>query len=199
MNPETYTSIVTHEMRQTIITKLFKETYNGNSITKQKLADSLGIKYQQLVYQLMSHLKEFWTVVGEEKVRGTRMEFIAPKDPYGIYICVGKNRKLFMVDPIAGLYGPLSDVGIRCDSCSEEEYKHCIISLVEKGIITEELSEKDLEILALNGRMERRPLDMGLIKAVKELATGGGCTLTIPCEKCMYMQKKRLIQLHDSV
>ena len=59
MDPETYTSIATHEMRQSILTKLFKEAYNGHSMTKQELADALGIKYQQLVYQLMNHLREF--------------------------------------------------------------------------------------------------------------------------------------------
>ena len=52
MDPDTYTSIATHEMRQAILTKLFKEAYNGHSMTKQELADALGIKYQQLVYQL---------------------------------------------------------------------------------------------------------------------------------------------------
>jgi hypothetical protein len=106
MDPVTYTAISTHELRQTILTKLYKEAYNGNSITKQELADSLGIKYQQLVYQLMNHIRDFWTVVKEEKVRGTRMEYIAPANPNAIHICIGKDRRIFIVDPIAELYGP---------------------------------------------------------------------------------------------
>ena len=193
MDPETYTSIATHEMRQAILTRLFKEAYNGHSMTKQELADALGIKYQQLVYQLMNHLREFWTVTKEEKVRGTRMEYIAPANPHGIYICVGKNRKLYIVDPIAELYGPLSEVGIRCDSCSVEEYQHCVNSLIEKKIVPKDLSKSDQETLDLNGRKEARPLDRGLLEALKGLAAGDNCTLTIPCERCSYMQKKNLI------
>ncbi len=195
MDPDTYTSIATHEMRQSILTKLFKEAYNGNSMTKQQLADALGIKYQQLVYQLMNHLREFWTVTGEEKVRGTRMEYIAPANPHGIYVCVGKNRKLYIVDPIAELYGPLSEVGIRCDSCSKEEYEHCVSSLIEKGIVPKELSDTDKETLTLNKRKEARPLDRGLVESLKGLSAGNNCTLTIPCERCCYMQKRNLITI----
>ena len=164
-------------------------------MTKQELADSLGIKYQQLVYQLMNHLKEFWVVTGEEKVRGTRMEYIAPANPHGIYICIGKNRKMYIVDPIAELYGPLSEVGIRCDSCSVEEYQHCVNSLIDKGIVPKDLNDADLETLSLNKRKEARPLDRGLVEALKGLAAGDNCTLTIPCERCSYMQKKNLITI----
>ena len=195
MDPDTYTSIATHEMRQAILTKLFKEAYNGHSMTKQELADALGIKYQQLVYQLMNHLREFWTVTKEEKVRGTRMEYIAPANPHGIYICIGKNRKMYMVDPIAELYGPLSDVGVRCDSCSVEEYQHCVSSLIEKNIVPVELNDTEKETLTLNGRKEARPLDRGLVEALKGLSAGNNCTLTIPCERCSYMQKKNLITI----
>ena len=195
MDPDTYTSIATHEMRQSILNKLFKEAYNGHSMTKQQLADSLGIKYQQLVYQLMNHLREFWTVTKEEKVRGTRMEYIAPANPHGIYVCVGKNRNLYIVDPIAELYGPLSDVGIRCDSCSVEEYQHCVNSLIEKKVIPKDLSNTDIETLNLNGRKEARPLDRGLLESLRGLAAGSNCTLTIPCERCSYMQKRNLITI----
>lgn len=193
MDPDTYTSIATHETRQAILTKLFEEAYNGREMTKQDLADSLGLKYQQLVYQLMNHLREFWKVTREKKVRGTRMEYIAPADLHGIYICVGKDRKLYIVDPIAKLYGPLNEVGVRCDSCSDEEYRHCVNSLIEKGIVPEKLGPSDKETLKLNGRTEARPLDRGLIEALKGLAEGNKCTLTIPCERCSYMRKKNLI------
>lgn len=195
MDPDTYTAISTHEMRQAILTKLFKDTYNGKVLTKQELADSLGIKYQQLVYQLMNHLRDFWKVVGEEKIRGTRIEYIAPDNPHGIYICVGKDRKLYIVDPIAELYGPLSEVGVRCDSCSDEEAAHCIRSLTEKGIVSGELRDTEREALSINRRDGSRPLDLGLIEALKGLAIGDRCTLTIPCERCCYMQKKQLITI----
>ena len=40
MDPDTYTAIATHEMRQKILAKLFKEAYNGHSMTKQELGFS---------------------------------------------------------------------------------------------------------------------------------------------------------------
>ena len=123
------------------------------------------------------------------------MEYIAPANPHGIYICIGKNRKMYMVDPIAELYGPLSEVGVRCDSCSKEEYEHCVNSLIEKNIVPAELNDTDKETLSLNGRKEARPLDRGLVEALKGLSAGNNCTLTIPCERCSYMQKKNLITI----
>ena len=195
MDPDTYTAIATHEMRQQILHKLFMESYSGHSMTKQELADALNIKYQQLVYQLMNHLRDFWKVVGEEKVRGTRMEYIAPENPHAIYICLGKDRKLYIVDPIAELYGPLSEVGLRCDKCSSEEAEHCVKSLVEKKIVPAELSQSERETLSLNKRSGFRPLDRGLIEALKGLAAGERCTLTIPCERCSYMKRKNLITI----
>lgn len=193
MDPGTYTAIADHGMRQSILTKLFKEAYNGVALTKQELADSLDIKYQQLVYQLTNHLNDFWTVVREEKVRGTRMEYIAPADPNGIYICTGKDRRIYIADPIAGLYGPLDKVGLRCDSCSIEEAEHCLNSLTEKEIVPKNLTASERETLSLNKRSGLRPLDHGIIEALKGVAAGDKCILTIPCERCSFMRKKNLI------
>ena len=110
----------------------------------------------------MNHLRDFWTVVREEKVRGTRMEFIAPENPHAIYICLGRDRKIYIVDPIAELYGPLSEVGVRCDKCSSEEAEHCVKSLIEKRIVPAELSQSERETLSLNKRSGFRPLDRAL-------------------------------------
>jgi len=195
LDPDTYTSLSAHEMRQDILNKLFEETYNGRTMTKQELADSLNIKYQQLVYQLMNHLREFWTVVREEKVRGTRMEYIAAENPHAVYICLGKDRKLYIVDPIARLYGPLSEVGLRCDHCSSEEAEQCVRSLIDKHIVPAELSQSERETLSINKRSGFRPLDRGLIEALKGLAAGNKCTLIVPCERCHYMRKRNLITI----
>ena len=195
MDPETYTAIATHELRQAILTRLFRSTYNGEPVTKQQLADSLDIKYQQLVYQLSSHLQDFWTVVREEKVRGTRMEYIAPTNPNAVYISVGKDRRIFLVDPMAGLYGPLDVVGARCDSCSVDEAEHCVRSLIDKGIIPAELTTSERETLSKNKRSGLRPLDRGFIESLKGLAAGNSCVLTIPCERCTYLQKRNLITI----
>ena len=195
MDPDTYTSISTHEMRQTILNKLYMESYNGNCMTKQELADSLGIKYQQLVYQLTNHLRDFWTVVREEKVRGTRMEYIAPANPHAVHLCVGKDRRIYIIDPIAELYGPIDEVGTRCDKCSVDEAEYCVQSLIEKGIIPKELTPSERETLSMNKRSGLRPLDRGFIQALKSITDGSNCTLTIPCERCTFMQRKNLITI----
>lgn len=195
MDPDTYTAISTHEMRQNILHKLYKEAYDGHPVTKQELADSLGIKYQQLVYQLTNHLDDFWTVVREEKVRGTRMEYIAPSNVNAIHICIGKDRRIYIVDPIAELYGPLDQVGARCDRCSVDEAEYCVQSLIEKGIIPKKLTTSERETLSMNKRGGLRPLDRGFIEALKGIAAGSNCVLTIPCERCTFMQRMNLIKI----
>lgn len=195
MDPATYMSLAEHTMRQQILTTLFKAAYNGEELTKQQLADMLDVKYQQLVYQLNNHLNDFWTVVREEKVRGTRMEYIAPSERNGIYIAVGKDRKIYIVDPIAEIYGPLDNVGCRCDMCSADEARHCIGSLIEKGIVPKDLSNAERETLKLNDRDGTRPLDRGIIEALKGIAVGDKCVLTIPCERCTFLKRKNLIEI----
>lgn len=193
MDPETYTAVATHELRQKILTKLFRAAFEGKKITKQDIADSLDQKYQQVVYQLTNHLQDFWEVVEEKKIRGARIEYIAPINVHAVYICLGKDRKIFLVDPIAELYGPLSEVGFRCDKCSVEESDHCVNSLVSKGIVTGELTQSQRETLSMNMRSGMRPLDLGLIESLKGLASGECCELTIPCERCSYMKRINLI------
>lgn len=195
MDPATYMSLSTHGLRQSILTALFEAAYNGRELTKQELADMLGVKYQQLVYQLNNHLNEFWTVVKEEKIRGTRQEYIAPANRNGIYIAIGKDRSIYIVDPIAELYGPLKDVGCRCDLCSEEESEYCVGSLIEKAIVPKDMSEAEKDTLRLNQRSEMRPLDRGIIEALKGIAVGDMCVLTIPCERCTFLKRKNLISV----
>ena len=195
MDPTTYTAISSHEMRQKILTKLYHEGQKGKSMTKQELADSLNIKYQQLVYQLTNHISDFWKVVGEEKIRGTRMEYIAPANTNSVYICIGKDRRIYIVDPLAELYGPLDEVGCRCDVCSMEESNHCIQSLIEKNIIPSELTKTEMEILNLNKRKNVKPLDRGFVEAMKGIAMGDNCVLTIPCERCTFLLKRNLITI----
>ena len=199
MDPSTYMSISTHEMRQQILTTLFKSALNGKDMTKQELADLLNVKYQQLVYQLNNHLDDFWIVVREEKVRGTRMEYIAPANRNAIYIAMGKDRKIYIVDPIAELFGPLGEVGCRCDVCSKEENEHCVDSLKKKKIVPEKLSTAEQETLKLNNRGDMRPLDRGILEALKGLAAGNNCVLTIPCERCTFLKRKNLLILDGAV
>ena len=195
MDPSTYISLASHDMRQQILTALFKAAFNGRDMTKQELADLLNVKYQQLVYQLNNHLNDFWIVVREEKVRGTRMEYIAPANRNAIYIAIGKDRNIYIVDPIAELYGPLGEVGNRCDMCSREEFEYCVDSLKKKRIVPDKLSAAEQDTLKLNKREEMRPLDRGILEALKGLAVGNNCVLTIPCERCTFLKRKNLLLL----
>ena len=189
LDPETYLSIRDHEMRQRILTALFKMTRTRGPVSKQDLADRLGMKYQQLSYQMSGHLSSLWKVAGEEKVRGARMEFIVPSNPDAVYIAIGKDRNIHIIDPLAELFGPLSDIGLRCDSCSVKDSEECMASLVEKGIVPKGISDAEKETLRKNNRRSPRPLDMGIIESLKGLANGNDCVLTIPCDRCTFMKR----------
>jgi hypothetical protein len=158
-------------------------------VSKQDLADRLGIKYQQLSYQMSGHLSSFWKVAKEEKVRGARMEFLLPSNPDAVYISIGKDREINVIDPLAELFGPLSEVGLRCDSCSEDDREECLNSLVNKKIIPGKMSPAEEETLMKNNRRTPGPLDFGIIQSLKGLAAGEQCVLTIPCDRCTFMRR----------
>lgn len=195
LDPQTYAAIESHELRQDILVRLFQEAYD-NALTKQALSEMLGIKYQQLVYQLNDHLPEFWDVKSDEKVRGARREFIGPRNRHAVYIALGKDGRIFVVDPLAGLFGPLSTVGLRCDSCLPEEAAHCLHSLREKAVIPTEMDAAEEKTLTRNGREAPfRPLDLGVIETLRGLAKGENCALVIPCERCTFLQRKNIINV----
>ena len=98
IDPEAYSGIVNHKMRKDILRALYRMALNG-PVSKQELADELEIDYQQLVYQLNNHLREFWTVMEELKKRGTRMELIAPSKPYSILHIPGEGAKDLCLRP----------------------------------------------------------------------------------------------------
>ncbi len=191
LDPVTYTSISDHGMRQDILVELFRSAYHS-PVTKQSIADSLGIKYPQLVYQLNNHLREFWEVKGEEKVRGTRMEYIGPRNRNAVYLAIGAGGKAFVVDPLAKLFGPVEEAGLRCDSCSQDEAASCMLSLGEG--MREEADEGEGQTLERNARSPPwRPLDMALIAAMRQMAAGGVCSLSIPCESCHFLRRRRIL------
>ncbi|MGE4274496.1 MAG: hypothetical protein AB7E27_00350 [Candidatus Methanomethylophilaceae archaeon] len=193
LDPQTYASLQSHKLRQDILVRLFQDGYE-NALSKQALANMLGIKYQQLIYQLNDHLSEFWDVKGDEKVRGARREFIGPRNRHAVYIALGKDGRIFVIDPLAGLFGPLSEVGLRCDTCHPEEAEHCLKTLREKDIIPRVLETAEESTLYKNGReVPFRPLDQGIIETLRGLAKGENCALVIPCERCTFLQRKNII------
>ncbi|WP_400208630.1 hypothetical protein [Candidatus Methanomassiliicoccus intestinalis] len=193
INPETYASIVNHELRKEILRTLYAMALDKPP-TKQELADKLGMGYHQVSYQLGQQLAEFWKVVDEKKVRGTRMEYIAPSSPSAVYITLGKDGELFVVDPLANIFGQLSKVGTRCDGCSEKEYTKCLAHVAEGCFCGNELSEEEVSFLNKNGRKKPfRPMDLALVCALKGITSGRKCVISIPCESCPFMRRAIVI------
>lgn len=88
-------------MRRSILRSLYVMALD-RPVSKQELADKVKIGYHQL--------SEFWKVEEERKVRGTRLELIAPTFPSTIFITLGWDGKIIVVDPLANLFGPLARV-----------------------------------------------------------------------------------------
>ena len=189
IDPETYSSIVNHELRKEILRTLYAMALDKPP-TKQELADKLGMGYHQVSYQLGQQLSEFWSVVDEKKVRGTRMEYIAPSSPSSVYITLGKDGELFVVDPLANIFGQLSKVGTRCDGCSEKEYLKCLKHVEEGCFCGNELTKEEVAFLNKNGRKKPfRPMDLALVCALKGITSGRKCVISIPCDSCPFMRR----------
>jgi hypothetical protein len=188
IDPETYTSIVNHDLRKSILTKLYRST-RDSPINKQELAGSLGIEYHQLVYQMNHHLREFWFIKEEHKVRGTRMELIEAAHPYAVFITIGKDQGIFLVDPLADLYGPVAKVGTRCDQCSREEAEQCMI-FAQSRFESEALRQSEKDVLTANNRRSPyRPMDLALLAAIKGIPAGQRCVIDIPCQTCAFLRR----------
>ncbi len=197
LDPATYTAISDHAMRQEILVELFRSAYH-EPVTKQAMADSLGIKYPQLVYQLNNHLRDFWDVKEEEKVRGTRMEYIGPANRNAVYLAVGAGGRIFVVDPLAGLFGAVADVGLRCDSCQDDEADNCVRSL-ESGGLEIGMDDREAQTLERNSRHAPfRPLDLASILAMRHMAAGEVCEIAIPCETCHFLRRRNIITLNPT-
>lgn len=189
IDPETYTGIVNHDLRKSILRNLYAMALD-RAVTKQELADRVKIGYHPLSYQLTHQLQDFWQVVDEKKVRGTRLEYIAPAAPSSIYITLGKDGRVFVVDPLANLFGPLAKVGTRCDGCSKEDMERCLGHVRSGCCFTSEPTAEEKSILEANGRKQPlRPVDLAILCSLKGVATGKTCSVSIPCESCPFMRR----------
>jgi hypothetical protein len=189
IDPEMYSSIVNHDMRKRILRALYGYT-RDSPISKQELADRLGVGYHQLVYQLNNHLKDFWTVREERKVRGTRMELIEASKPSTVYITLGKDNGVFMVDPPANLFGPLLKIGTRCDSCPANDVANCLSYISSNCSCSMVPNEAERGMLLSNGRkMPFRPMDLAVLCAIKGIPEGDKCVLDLPSEGCAVIRQ----------
>ena len=189
IDPESYASIVNHDVRKGILKTLYRMAVN-RPVSKQEIAEKMDLGYHQLAYQLNNQLKEFWTVKEERKVRGTRMELIAPAKPHTVFMTLGKNNSVFIVDPMANLFGPLSRVGTRCDACTKETAMKCIEHVRTRCGCAPSLSEAEKVMLRSNGRRPPyRVIDHAVICAIEGLSKGVECTVEIPGVNCAFGQR----------
>lgn len=189
IDPDVYTSVVNHDLRRSILRNLYVMALD-HPVTKQELADRVKIGYHQLVYQLSHQLRDFWTVVDEKKVRGTRQEYLAPAAPGTIYITLGRDGRVFVIDPLANLFGPLSKVGTRCDGCSDEEMERCLGYVRSGCCYTADPIPEERAMLQANGRDgPLRPVDLAILCSMKGVASGKACAVSIPCDHCPFQRR----------
>lgn len=188
IDPESYTAVVSHDLRRRILRELYRSSIHG-SLSKQDLAQRLGIGYHQLFYQLNNHLAEFWRVESEEKVRGTRKELIEASNRNAIHITLGSGNRLYMIDPLGDRFGPVAEVGARCDSCSRQDAESCLGIMQSSGFILS-IGEGERQLLHSNTRSPPyRPLDFALISALRGLTEGDSRPIIIPCRSCAFLRK----------
>ncbi len=189
IDPETYSGIVNHKMRKEILRTLYRMALNG-PMSKKDLAEELAIGYHQLIYQLNNHLRGFWTVEKELKRRGTRMELIGPSKPNVIFIALGKEQTIYVFDPLANLFGPLSKVGVRCDICSAAEAQRCMKLINSGGSCASASTAAEKAILVANGRRaNQRPVDAAILCALRGIPVGQKCVISIPCNTCAFLKR----------
>jgi len=195
IDPGDCLKVLDHPLRKKILHGLALETIDG-PITKKELAKALGMSYTELLYQLNKQLKGFWEVKREQKKRGAHEEFIAPQTPNAIYVMLGEGATIYMLDPLANIFGRISE-GTRCDDCSREQIAKCLdrTKVGECFDFTPEEMRKQEKLLAVNKRpVPFTPVDriIGCI-ALRSLV-GEGCAIEVCQTECNFMKKVRAKQ-----
>ncbi len=187
IDPELYNKIVKHNIRKSILHTLFRECIK-EPITKNRLANILGIEYHKLFYQMNNQLKQFWIVVREEKIRGAHEEYIMPAQINAIYFNIGSEQQLFLLDPLANVYGPLKEVGTRCDNCSKAQKVRCLQEIDEQDIFAGEygLKEHMAALHKANGRYEPTPVDFISVCTIHRSIQNRVCTIKLINNPCVF-------------
>lgn len=178
LDPDIYLKIVNHPLRKRILHRLFERGIEG-PVRKKDLARDLNVDYHRLLYQLNEHLKEFWTVKKERKIRGAREELIMPINSNMIYCNLGRDAVINIIDPLANVFGRLNIVGTRCDSCGAEQQKKCVDRVVKQGCAVNYLKlVKKRDILVANNRKKPyTPVDYILVCTITCVLDGEKCII----------------------
>lgn len=191
LNPETCLKVINHPLRREILHKLYTLTVKG-PITKRNLADSLGIDYYELIYQLNNHLKDFWQVRYEKKRRGAREEFIAPPEVNAVYIMLGSGATIYMLDPLANLYGKIGEIGVRCQKCAPIQVDRCLEEISSQRCLDfcPEERQKLAKILEINSRrMPFTPIDYIVACTALRSLEGQGCIINLSRTACEFLKR----------
>jgi hypothetical protein len=186
IDPQSFMKVISHPLRKKLLNRLY-ERASDIPITKEQLAKSAGVSYEQAIYQLNAHLREFWKVKRREKVRGTYREFIQPKDEHALYVNLGAGRTIFVIDPYSNLIGKLKDVGTRCDGCAPSFVKQCQAELMTQdcfGVGRNEQNKLE-QLLETNGRKRPfTPIDYLLACTAAKGIEKEQCSLELGQCKC---------------
>lgn len=198
LEPKTFYKILDHPLRKRILHKLYALTMD-KPVTKKALAKALGVGYLQLLYQLNHYLRHFWEVKEERKIRGTREELIAPSDSNTIYIMLGTRATIYMLDPLANLFGKISEIGTRCDLCSREQISKCLekTKIGECFSLSPEEKNRQERLLGANSRSAPYTMMDHIVSCtILRSLEGEGCEVLVTENTCEFLEK--VTQLNTS-
>jgi len=193
LSPYSYTNVVSHNLRKNILHKLFALSIDI-PVTKQQLAEALGLKYEKVNYQLNEHLREFWKVKHREKVRGTYREYIGPEISNTIYLNIDLNKTLYVIDPLANLIGKLKDIGTRCDRCSMKIRGKCLNELEDNKCLPISKKERVRREKALEANNRKRPftpIDYMIVCTLANSLDSEPCMIKFTSCGCPFIEKLR--------
>jgi len=192
IDPGDCLKVLDHPLRKKILHRLALETIDG-PITKKELAKTLGMTYTELLYQLNKQLKGFWEVKREQKKRGAHEEFIAPQTPNTIYVMLGEGATIYLLDPLANIFGRISE-GTRCDECSREQIAKCLDKTkMDKcfDFTTEEMNNQEKLLVANKRPYPFTPIDRIISCIALRSLVGEGCAIKVCETECNFMKKVR--------
>ena len=191
LDPGTCMKIINHELRKKILQRLHLLTIRG-PISKKMLADDVGVGYYELIYQLNNHLKDFWQVSYEEKKRGAREEFIAPPEANAIYIMLSSGATIYLLDPLANLYGNLAVTGTRCEQCSQTQINRCMEEIGKQPCFKfcDEEKQRLTKLLEMNNRREKfTPVDLIIACTALRSLEGQSCVVNLARTSCTFLRR----------
>ena len=192
LDPEIFLRIVNHPLRKKILHMLSLLTLE-KPIAKKELAGVLGIPYTRLLFQLNKQLNGFWKIERERKKRGAHEELIAPVERNSVYVMLGSDATLYVLDPLANIFGKLSQ-GTRCRECSSDQLKKCL-AVIDAHIcfgFSPEDRKRQEKLLLANGRSPPfTPMDYILACAALRSLEGRPCAVRIADEDCQFMSRIR--------